>query len=496
MHFSIQKLPAMRRWRSAARSPLSSILRKMGPNNHLSAAVSHLQHKEMHQQTEPQNGAIRFAFIEDGEPPGRYRLGGYHPLSIGDILHQRYRIVHKLGFGSYSTIWLAKHVQKLDRYVAVKIKTAETDHDSNETRAWRHLWAAANDAQEPALPSHTPSVGIHSMPPIWDEFTVDGPNGTHRCIVTVPARMTVSEAQEASYTRLFQLKVARAIAAQLIKAVAFMHTRGYVHADLHLGNVLLQFPKSIAEMSSDKLFDAFGSPVLEPVKIVGNDKEQPLPVGMPSHIVIPAWFGTRSEETKLHEASIVLADFGETFTPSTEQRFHSNTPLTVRPPEARFAPEKPLSFASDIWTLGCSIWTILGQRPLVDTFSFTEDYLTREQVDALGSLPRDWEARWDARSQYFDSQGNLLDHTCERRSLDVRFEDSIQLPRRNCGMELVGDQEKIALLRMLRAMLAFSPGERPTASSLLECEWMVKWALPDLREALDSRGALQAMEDC
>ncbi|KAK7731083.1 hypothetical protein SLS53_008801 [Cytospora paraplurivora] len=360
---------------------------------------------------------------------------------------------------------------------------AETPKDSNETRIWRHLWAAANDPQQPASLLHTTSVGAHSIPPIWDEFTIDGPNGTHRCIGTVPARMTVAEAQEASYTRLFQLKVARVIVAQLIKAVAFMHTRGHVHADLHLGNVLLKFPKSMAEMPSDKLLEIFGSPVMEPVRIISDEKEQPLPVGIPSHIVIPAWFGTRSEDIKLDEASVMLADFGEAFTPSTEQRFYSNTPLTVRPPEARFSPEKPLSFAADIWTLACSIWTILGQRPLVDIFSFTDDYVTREQVDALGRLPEDWSARWNAQSQYFDSQGNLLDRTCKPRSLEVRFEDSIQLPRRECGMESIGHEEKMALLGMLRAMLAFVPEERPTAASLLDCEWMVKWALPDLCEA-------------
>lgn len=66
-------------------------------------------------------------------------------------------------------------------------------------------------------------------------------------------------------------------------------------------------------------------------------------------------------------------------------------------------------------------------------------------------------------------------------------------------MELVGDEEKIALLSMLRAMLAFFPEERPTAASLLECEWMVKWALPDLCEAeivgpeIDNSGTLPSL---
>ncbi|KAI1109301.1 kinase-like protein [Nemania sp. NC0429] len=447
----------------------------------------HHQAREIHQDIAPQNSAPRFAYIEDGEPPERYRPGGYHPLSLGDILHHRYHIVHKLGFGSYSTTWLAKDIQQRGRYIAIKIKTAEgDDDDSKEAQIWRHLWAAANAPQQlTPSPDTTTSLGIaYSIPPIWDEFTIDGPNGTHRCIGTVPARMTVAEAQDASHTRLFQLKVARVIVAQLIKAVAFMHARGYVHADLHLGNVLLAFPKRIAEMPSDKLFETFGSPRLEPVKIIGDRTEQPpLPIGIPSHIVIPAWFGARSEDVKLDEASVILADFGEAFKPLTEKRFHSNTPRTLRPPETTFAAEKPISFAVDIWTLACSIWTILGQRPLVDIFSFTDDYVTREQVDALGRLPEDWWTRWDARAKYFDSQGNLLDHTCPRRSLEVRFEDSIQLPRRKRGMESIGDEEKSALLSMLRAMLAFIPEERPTAASLLDCEWMVKWALPDLREA-------------
>ena len=38
-----------------------------------------------------------------------YRLGGYHSTIIGDTFHDgRYEVAHKLGFGGYSTIWLAR----------------------------------------------------------------------------------------------------------------------------------------------------------------------------------------------------------------------------------------------------------------------------------------------------------------------------------------------------------------------------------------------------
>ncbi|KAG6203846.1 hypothetical protein E4U34_000501, partial [Claviceps purpurea] len=48
-----------------------------------------------------------YVYIEDVEDIGRYRLGGYHPIHIDDRLNKRYRIVDKLGHGSFSTVWLA-----------------------------------------------------------------------------------------------------------------------------------------------------------------------------------------------------------------------------------------------------------------------------------------------------------------------------------------------------------------------------------------------------
>jgi hypothetical protein len=47
----------------------------------------------------------------DVENPDGYRDGGYHPVHLGDVYQQRYRVIHKLGFGSYSTVWLARDLQ-------------------------------------------------------------------------------------------------------------------------------------------------------------------------------------------------------------------------------------------------------------------------------------------------------------------------------------------------------------------------------------------------
>lgn len=36
-----------------------------------------------------------------------YRPSGLHPVQIGDVLNDRYEILCKLGYGSFSTVWLA-----------------------------------------------------------------------------------------------------------------------------------------------------------------------------------------------------------------------------------------------------------------------------------------------------------------------------------------------------------------------------------------------------
>lgn len=50
--------------------------------------------------------------IYDQERLDRYCEGGYHPVNLGDKFKDgRYEVVHKLGWGGYSTVWLAKDTQ-------------------------------------------------------------------------------------------------------------------------------------------------------------------------------------------------------------------------------------------------------------------------------------------------------------------------------------------------------------------------------------------------
>jgi serine/threonine protein kinase len=135
---------------------------------------------------------------------------------IGDLLHSRSRVVDKLGFGSYSTVWLAW--DKIDRrYLALKVGIA--DAVLQEADILRKL-----SFSQPS--SSSPHPGRSSMPIALDEFQVRGPNGTHQCYTRGPARCDL---REISYSWLFPLDVARALCGGLTLAIAYMHSREFAY---------------------------------------------------------------------------------------------------------------------------------------------------------------------------------------------------------------------------------------------------------------------------
>ncbi|KZN94383.1 Protein kinase [Penicillium chrysogenum] len=110
-----------------------------------------------------------------------YRIGGYHPVHLGDVFHQRYEIIGKWAFGQFSTVWLARD-QRLQRDVTLKILKSADSEDSQELYILNEL-------------SHsiTPHTGKEHVISLLDHFEHEGPNGLHLCLV-FPIMMSDGEA--------------------------------------------------------------------------------------------------------------------------------------------------------------------------------------------------------------------------------------------------------------------------------------------------------------
>lgn len=238
--------------------------------------------------------------------------------------------------------------------------------------------------------------------------------------------------------------------------------------------------------------EVHGPPALEP--IIRFD-EKPLTEHVPSHAVSPfAFIGKAREFTLAHVQDMMLIDFGEAYSPATEKRLGRDCHISEnkRAPEAFFEPDEVVSYPSDIWSLGCAIWQILSMKFIIAD-SDEVDELIAEQIDVLGSdtFPERWLKKWKRpdKEEETGEYGRIPREPSGPRKpwpppLDKNFEYSTQKYRRKSERAGTLDEEETqAFLDLMRGMFRFLPEERMTIEEVLQSKWMVKWALPQLRES-------------
>lgn len=158
-----------------------------------------------------------------------YQPGGYHPISIGDTFDQgRYRILHKLGFGGSSTVWLARDQREgKDCGKIVTLKAMRADISSQSPGEIPEL-AISQTLIESLPPSHSAD-----FQPVDHHFLVQGPNGSHRFLIyplAGPSILAMSDSPgRVAGSRRLRADLARKVAKQTATTLHHMHSAGVVH---------------------------------------------------------------------------------------------------------------------------------------------------------------------------------------------------------------------------------------------------------------------------
>lgn len=213
------------------------------------------------------------------ESERRYRLGGLHPVRPGDLLGGgRYRVVAKLGWGSFSTVWRAVDTtistdcedgaagdwRRPPREVAIKIWAADRRGMAEDEAHYAQLLTDA--AEEEAFAAdeyHDSLLGVGNprdeasapppLPPLMRQlntFTTVGPHGRHHCAVFELLGTSLRVALYAYLNtpaglrsgRGAPLGVVQTVARDLLRALAVAHRHWLVHTDLKIANVALRLP--------------------------------------------------------------------------------------------------------------------------------------------------------------------------------------------------------------------------------------------------------------
>ncbi|KAF5327183.1 hypothetical protein D9619_004391 [Psilocybe cf. subviscida] len=391
-----------------------------------------------------------------------YYQGGFHPIHTGDQFKRgQYIVVHKLGHGRFSTVWLAEDLNT-QTYVALKVLAADVagwsgnlNGVSEEIQVFSRL---RDGVEEP---------GKECVVRFLDHFVHHGPNGEHHCIVTELLGPCLSSDIEELYpTEIFPAAISRAIIRQIADAVRFLHRNHIVHGDLHLGNILLTSPK-LSSLSHDDITLYYGE-VAKCAVNYGVDG-----IGEPPHA--PQYIVDTPDPTPLlklclrnpADVRIKVCDFSESsvITASTRPKT-INMPYIYRAPEVVLKKPSAPAFSAEIWALAVLFHCVsTGRRPVFQAGGLpqSEDELLKNIVLQLGKLPEPLWSAWDKRTEYFDEKG---------RSLDKSTKDTHSLRYRNT---LICEEERVLFERMIQAMLVLEPEKRVTINDVVKSEWFVKY---------------------
>ncbi|KAJ7169485.1 CMGC/SRPK protein kinase [Mycena filopes] len=167
---------------------------------------------------------------KDEESPAEYNTGGYLPVKVSDTFkHGRYRVLRKLGWGHFSTVWLVKDTE-LNRHSALKVVKS----------AGRYAETARDEIK---LLSRVASVsplhpGREHLVSFFDSFTHQGPEASHICIVFEPLGEHLLALIERNKRKGVPRALVKVIAKQVLLGLEYLHDEcDLVHTDIKPENI-------------------------------------------------------------------------------------------------------------------------------------------------------------------------------------------------------------------------------------------------------------------
>ncbi|XP_066526900.1 SRSF protein kinase 1b isoform X3 [Hoplias malabaricus] len=173
---------------------------------------------------------------EEQEDPNDYCKGGYHHVKIGDLFNGRYHVIRKLGWGHFSTVWLAWDVPG-KRFVAMKVVKSAEHYTETALDEIKLLRAVRNS--DPNDPSKEKVVQL------LDDFRISGVNGTHVCMVfEVLGHHLLKWIIKSNYQGL-PLPCVKSIIRQVLQGLDYLHTKcKIIHTDIKPENILMSVNES------------------------------------------------------------------------------------------------------------------------------------------------------------------------------------------------------------------------------------------------------------
>lgn len=194
-------------------------------------------------------------YSDDGdEGHDEYKVGGYHPVHVGDCYHSRYIVLDKLGWGHFSTVWLCYDKKRGTTGISTSNTVAITN-DSSQINSNRlvalkiqksasHYRDAAYDEIEllkttTSMQSSSSFIQEHGrgsdckVVTLLDNFEHIGPHGRHVCMVFEVLGENLLQVIKRYNYRGIPIPIVKRFAHQVLLGLDFLHRHcSMIHTDL------------------------------------------------------------------------------------------------------------------------------------------------------------------------------------------------------------------------------------------------------------------------
>ncbi|KAF9578895.1 serine/threonine protein kinase, CMGC group [Lunasporangiospora selenospora] len=169
---------------------------------------------------------------EEEEDMEDYREGGYHHVSVGDVFkNDRYVALRKLGWGHFSTVWLARDKEN-NCSVALKVVKSASHYTETALDEIKLL--------EKVVHANPDSPGRKNVVRLLDHFMHRGPNGQHVCMIFEVLGENLLSLIRRYRHRGIPIPLVQQIIHQVLMGLDYMHSEcGIIHTDIKPENVLV-----------------------------------------------------------------------------------------------------------------------------------------------------------------------------------------------------------------------------------------------------------------
>ncbi|TRY70378.1 hypothetical protein TCAL_02880 [Tigriopus californicus] len=168
---------------------------------------------------------------DEQEDPKDYVKGGYHPVKIGDLFHNRYHVVRKLGWGHFSTVWLCWDLTD-KKFVALKVVKSAAHYTETALDEIKLLKCVRESDEK--------DENRERCVQLLDDFKINGVNGTHVCMVFEVLGHNLLKFIIRSNYQGIPLYNVKLIMKQVLEGLQYLHSKcQIIHTDIKPENVLM-----------------------------------------------------------------------------------------------------------------------------------------------------------------------------------------------------------------------------------------------------------------